>query len=589
MAGGTVHSSQDSAVVFSIDQHDVTVFTKGKPCKLTDKTLEEKEMKHYLSLVLGLMAAVLAAGCASDVADGVKGPDVWKDLVDVTISISQAPSAAATRTTLSDKGDKIERLWKQDDKLSGYDLTQGTPAIGLRLQTLQEGADWHYATLFAYGTPWADNDEIVAIYPRPGIVPTTTVEGTTVTYNLTGQDGTLPTLQQTHDFLWGKGLLKITDAETRTGRGTIDNMITQEMILKVVLNDADGNAITDASHLSISDVSTTATLDLNTGILTPSQEKGTLEIDLKGDGTSNVYYIALFPGDIHPTVTVKRGNLGYVATLRQKTYEKGLYYDTELKMRKTFMEIGGVKWGLGNLMYINGKWGVAPEQWQFLNYKDVYTAGVLKDPKTNGEFREPDGMRDHFNWGVLGDHALEWGHDNYANMTAGDISGKMYEDRACTQPTTDFTKAQYGDVAYWGTQGKYRMPTVDEMKALTMTGYKFGYYRTKNDYYVYGYLFDGRKIEDSDEAGNEITQAEYDNGVFLPTCGVRNEKYGNLKFNNAEAYYMSSTAVDDPADKYRDPGMRYYGITLDKDGVDWGHFQYANKTNGMSLRPVLVE
>ena len=43
-------------------------------------------------------------------------------------------------------------------------------------------------------------------------------------------------------------------------------------------------------------------------------------------------------------------------------------------------------------------------------------------------------------------------------------------------------------------------------------------------------------------------------------------------------------------ERYKFPIMgSNYGITLDKDGVDWGHFQYADKTDGMSLRPVLVE
>lgn len=544
-------------------------------------------MKHYLSLVLMAVAALFATSCASDIVEEGKASEKENNLIDVTFTVSQETGMNGTRTSLADKGNIVERLWKQDDLLTGYNLTRGNSAARLAVARLVEGQDWHHATLLGFGTPWGDGDEIAAVYPRPNNVATTTLEGSTVKFNLAGQDGTLATIQQTHDFLWGKGKLTMTDPVGKTGSGKIDNMVTQEMILKLVLNDAEGKPIKDATHLAISGVSTTATLDLNTGVLTPSQETGTVEMDIKGDGTSNVYYVALFAGDLHPTITVTRGKMGYTATLKQKTYTKGLYYRTELKMKKTFMEIAGVKWGLGNLMYINGKWGVAPEQWQFVNYKDVYHEGSVYRPV--GTPTEPNGMRDHFNWGSLGTNALDWGHDNYANIVNGDISGKMYEDRGCTVETTDYTKAQYGDVAYWGTKGKYRMPTMEEMKALTQTGHKFGYYHTKNNYYIYGYLFDGRDVKDNDQAGHEITQEEYDNGVFLPTCGVRSEKDGTLKFNNQEAYYMSSTAVHDPNEHYPNPGMRYYGITLDNDGVDWSHYEYADKVDGMSLRPVFVQ
>ncbi|KXB78838.1 hypothetical protein HMPREF3034_02285 [Prevotella sp. DNF00663] len=124
-------------------------------------------------------------------------------------------------------------------------------------------------------------------------------------------------------------------------------------------------------------------------------------------------------------------------------------------------------------MYYDDSWGLAEEQWQFYNYKIVYPDKITLK---NTEQLEPvdetgNKMHDHFNWGVVGEKSLTWGDDNYATKASGAISGKMYLDRACTQETKDFGQAKYGDVAYWATKGKYRMPTEQEMRELTAAGY----------------------------------------------------------------------------------------------------------------------
>ena len=66
----------------------------------------------------------------------------------------------------------------------------------------------------------------------------------------------------------------------------------------------------------------------------------------------------------------------------------------------------------------------------------------------------------------------------------------MFTDEACTAETSDFAAALYGDIAYWATQGTWRLPTQAELQKLyNEASYQYGYYTTEDGKNVYGYLF----------------------------------------------------------------------------------------------------
>lgn len=528
-------------------------------------------------LTASLLMTVWACSSSSDLTDEAvhPGTTTQRERIEMSLENEQTDMIPATRTVLTELPEAMECVWHKGDRTLIYDITH--PDV---LEPFTAAATAR-RSVFNGALHCQQGDELAMFYPSTG-EPTVTVGATTDHLHLTleGQDGTLKTMQQKHNFMWGKGRVTAVGQSGKvsgkqTAAGEIKPMINQHIILKLTLKDAAGLPLKGVTRIILDNVSLTADIHLATGQLTPSADKGKLVITVPDSIADGPYYVALFPGDETPTITVETGKIGYERRLPTATLVMGQFYDQVLKLKKEYIEIAGLKWGLGNLMYEKGTWHLANDQWQFFNYKQVY-----KDKVTVSQYggKEPDDMADHFNWGVVGENALSTAQDNYATLRSGDISGKMFKDQACTQPTTRYDEARYGDVAYWATQGTYRLPTQAELMKLTEAGYIHGWYVTKNGYHIHGYLFNGsgQKIVSPQR---QITEEEYQNGVFYPNCGVR-DRYGNIKMNNGEGYYSTGTAYSDKED---------VSITLDDDGVDWLKYFYNDKVNGMSIRPLRVE
>lgn len=203
-----------------------------------------------------------------------------------------------------------------------------------------------------------------------------------------------------------------------------------------------------------------------------------------------------------------------------------------------YVEICGVKWAKGNLQFIKGGtttdgfvdcWSISDNQW-------VYPNMVSGRPNASSEFN-PNVMY-LFNWGVCGRNASSI---SLYSTAVKDISGKMYEDRACIKETADFDKALYGDLAYWASHGQYRMPTSDEMSTLyNKASFTTGFYTTSEGIDVYGYLFyepnGNRKVCFS---AGYFTDKELENGLFLPCAGYRMLKSSKIVRIGSYGYYYN--------------------------------------------------
>lgn len=185
------------------------------------------------------------------------------------------------------------------------------------------------------------------------------------------------------------------------------------------------------------------------------------------------------------------------------------------------VNVAGIYWALGNLQYQKGGaadagfaegWRIAPSQ-EYFFHSETTKSGDIKN-LTNYD------ICDHFNYGGIADP-----FDAAAEVSAVvtdptfNMSGKLFTDQACTAATTDFAAAKFGDIAYWATNRKFRMPTREEFEALeAKASAQLGTYNG-----IKGVLFfDPEFGEDpvkSLDTEVEFTAEQMAIGLFLPYAG----------------------------------------------------------------------
>ena len=246
--------------------------------------------------------------------------------------------------------------------------------------------------------------------------------------------------------------------------------------------------------------------------------------------------------------------------------EMGLVDFQKANLRKDYVKVCGIKWAKGNLVYDKNHtynvvqigvddnfqtgWGLHDDQYKFIKYD----AGVDTYYNNNDWF-------DHFNYGGIGRNAKFWSGAMLPSQAEFSIVGKVwkgYANSAATSmdPSIDGTtlveltddsrftapdanhyvkadgKVLCGDVAFWASKGKYRMPTKDE---ITKMGHftsgkatiQYGYYK-EGDVTVYGVLYTtplGNRPA-ANTTNVEFTAADLECGLFLPKAGRRGPRSG---------------------------------------------------------------
>lgn len=265
-------------------------------------------------------------------------------------------------------------------------------------------------------------------------------------------------------------------------------------------------------------------------------------------------YIMFFPTAVAMEITIEDADGNeYVAEIEQNRYLSNQISDLDLHCQQTkcvveksdYIEICGVKWAKGNLQYDdtyfgnNGcqeHWFIASNQWYYPNA----VSGTQ-----NATLEEDNHKTCLFNWGVCGVNAIS--NSLYGDYI-GDITGKMFTDRKCTMQTTSRGMAEYGDVAYWATNGEYRMPTEDEMyKLYSEASYSYGFYTTNDGIKVFGYLFknpeDGKRVVES--GFKEFTDDDLVENLFLPAAGYRQARTRTLMGVGSFGFYYHGERTSD--------------------------------------------
>lgn len=220
-----------------------------------------------------------------------------------------------------------------------------------------------------------------------------------------------------------------------------------------------------------------------------------------------------------------------------------------------YITVAGIKWAAGNLEYekdgatdtgFAAGWAIAPTQ-----YHHFYT-GITGD--VNGEDKRNSYDKSaHFNFGGIENpftYLIESVVAIEASDPAFDFSGKMYTDKSCTAATTDFAAAKFGDIAYWASNGKYRMPTATEFQKLydeacrIAATYTVGTSAIKGTYY---YNPGQGESAGAVEGTKELTADDLKVGIFLPWSGRgynktsgTNTEWGIFKVNSQGVYRTST-------------------------------------------------
>lgn len=292
------------------------------------------------------------------------------------------------------------------------------------------------------------------------------------------------------------------------------------------------------------------------------------------------------------------------------------------ELRKDYIMLWGVKWAKGNLRYdanvtadgFQTGWSLTADQWDYIGY-DVASSVVdgdeyKYDAETATEMRVActSSRFEHFNWGGIG----KWSYDNtnYLKASPADqekcISGKIYSDQGGTAEVSgnarfasegDSEPALYGDLAFWASKGKYRVPSYDDMTSIHDQVSKIPGWYVSNGFKVWGYLFRNPELgydrnSDATTNGNrEFSAADLETGMFLPCGGRAAESDADIIINQRTqlAYWASLYK------RQNSSGTKYYSVYY-SNSPSIKRIDSWNKSNsawscacGFMIRPVLAE
>lgn len=423
-----------------------------------------------------------------------------------------------TRNLIIDKDTELVYQFENGDEATSYSVKSDYAQVNLKFDESIDCFTGFYIESL--------QDEIVVVYPRQN----PQLQDGCILLESPYQDGTLATLSKS-GYQWGFTTLSKKDQE-------YIGHVTMEPLLAICRYDftANGHNVSNIKSVHFRAIKGAVYKNRYLNLSAGTLESGTIlnDIFIKNIDGMNIndpsVYVAFFPSAFELYVEVMDG-LGnvYEGMIPENKYIAGQYNVMSIELTKTdtclseedsYVEVCGIQWAKGNLIYNSNlygntgyqeHWQIAPFQWFYPNIVSGYqSASATQDPN----------LIAHFNWGVLNQNSLSL---NLYATYYGDIAGKLFYDRNCSIRTSDFASAQYGDLAYWATNGRYRLPKEAEMyKLFAEASYSFGYYTTSSGIDVYGFLFknpDGVRV--IEEGLHHYTDEDLENYLFLPASGNR--------------------------------------------------------------------
>ena len=257
-----------------------------------------------------------------------------------------------------------------------------------------------------------------------------------------------------------------------------------------------------------------------------------------------------------------------------------------------YIEVAGIKWAAGNLQYEKDAeagdgfatgWRIAKNQASYQN--DSTTA------------RTDYNQSDLFNFGGIEDPFSPLATASVVAEVGTDISGLMYTDQACTATTTDFAAAKYGDIAYWASNGQYRMPTEAEIATLLASASAIKATYTLAGKTITGVYFfnpaEGTTPTIDTATAQAITDEDLAVGIFLPFAGrgynAEATQYGVYNVGSQGIYRASVVNTGS------DANQPCYGVVFAASNVGTSKvaLPYWNKAfdakGRYAIRPIYIE
>ncbi|MCQ2147446.1 MAG: hypothetical protein MJZ16_08015 [Bacteroidales bacterium] len=459
-----------------------------------------------------------------------------------------------TKSIVSDLDGTVGFEWERGDNLYSYNVTKTKPG-GFKLATTDNTAN----TAFTGKIDCDKKDEFVIVYPHNVV---TTVDNVNV-IDISSQKGTLESIGETAWVKVGKG--KVTEASRRheTAEGYLYNPMTNILGLAKISFTLDGKSVNNLERVHITNIHSTASIDFKEGgndapKVLPANTTGAIDCE---EPNKETIYVSLFPGKETANFFVKAGGVLYEGSSNEFSIENNkvteLVVDLAPIPSSDYVVVAGVKWAPANLIYENNTFKIADKE------AVAFAATNTKD-------------KDVFNWGVCGTKLANSSVDFLEIGEQYNIEGKFYKTSTGDSRSYNMVDAKYGDIVYWATQGKYRLPSYNELYAIAAKV-------EEKDHNVGGIKREWLTIDGV--SGYKITDESNGNSIFLPAAGVR-ERAGSKKDVGTVGKYFTgrSTGSASAYVLYFDKDDFY--LTGDPLGND---YITTLKVLGGSIRPVLAE
>ena len=561
--------------------------------------------KKIYGLILGVVAVGLAS-CSSDLNN--EGNTPINPTKTAKRSLTLSANNATTRSYISlQDGNQ----WRKGDRFIVYNLT--SPAGTDELVAKGDGAN----TLLKGDVTCADNNEIAVFFPyqnSAGVGDQHKVDISLNRSNLSengqvvnrAQDGKLENLKY-FDFSYGTTRVRTTPGSNNV-TGNVQ-MKKQYAVLRLKFK-ADGQELKNLKKLTISNVITSGRFDMSTGQLTEKQEG---DITITPSAPLDSFVVAVFPEEhFQPTFTVVgsdnktyRFSVGVDLPIANADYAP---YVVAVKEITPYIEIGGVKWGKYNLQYSTGTkvngwvdgYHLADNPWDYYTTDDIKTPlDGDRAPMKPNPFDPNNVQFDHFRWGDI-EKAYDYRYAAKTHYwdTTNDISGLVKSDK------------EYGDLATYASNGKWRLPKAQEFdKLMSYTAEYIGYYVNDKGNTIYGVLFDPNvpqnlknKVVDknnvvirpSNQSGKtgiskdrlrKFEKSDFESALFFPMAGVYDD-YNNLMKVGTGAGYWTSTSFSSTQAKAFMPQVFNNGSSTEVFGGLTN--TRLPKSNMYSIRPIYI-
>lgn len=565
--------------------------------------------KKIYGLILGVIVAGLTS-CSNDLNNEEKAPVGPNETAKRTLSISTGDAKTRSEVRID-----ADNKWVTGDKFMAYNRTFTGSSSESRYGMLTASNGGTRTTLEG-DIACKDNDELGIFYPgtfvtgfdqgkMPVVMTKSYINGNKA------QDGSVENLKY-FDYSYGKG--KVTVNGT-SASGSVD-MKKLYSVLELDFT-ADGVKLTNIKKLVLSNVYTEAVYNIpNNGL--EDYETGAIEVNSPVE-LKKVYVAILPQNHFSPTFEVyTTDNKSYRFAVNTPNFNlvaaKVYPFTVQVKeftpepVTPPYIEIGGVKWGKYNLQYSTGTkvngwvdgYHLAKNPWDYYTTDDIKTPLVGdRAPMKPNPFDPNNVQFDHFRWGDI-EKAYDYRYAAKTHYwdTTNDISGGVKSDK------------EYGDLATYASNGKWRLPKAQEFdKLMSNTAEYIGYYVNDEGNTIYGVLFDQNVpqnlknkvvdknnvvISSSNQAApksidknrlRKFEKSDFESALFFPMAGVYDDYNNLMKVGTGAGYWTSTSFSSTNAKAFMPQVFNNGSLTQIFGGLTNTRLP---KSNMYSIRPIYI-